>query len=880
MKRIPELLAPAGSFQALKAAVAAGADAVYLSGKRFGARKFAENFDETALAAAIDYAHLRGVKVYVTVNTLIREKELHDAADYLLRLYEMGADAVLIQDLGLAHLAACALPGLEKHASTQMTIHNRPGLLWAAMAGFKRAVLAREVSLTEIEDLKEDMKREKIRDAKRKRERREEEEREKDAECRAESKEDLLHSIGQEVFVHGALCYSYSGQCLLSSAIGGRSGNRGMCAQPCRKPYVLLKGEKDEFGRPRVLSAQPLAERFLISTRDLCVYRHLDRIVGSPVTSLKIEGRMKSPEYVAIVVSIYRRALDAISRGHWSPCTEDERDLALAFNRDFTEGHLLGARDVMGRDMSDNRGLFIGSVSSYDTERGEAAVRLSGKLSAEKGDGLVFLASGQEVGLVVQSAQQKDGLLRLKTPERIRPGAKVFLTGSSALSKKAEQIMATERKATKIDIFLTWQEGRPKAEARLKGGQRVQVMGSTIMEKARSQPTARQQIESQMRRTGGTPFVVDRVEMDYSEDLFAPLGALNQLRRDLLEKVELTILEESRPRQEAVNKARLAVEETLSSIRSRPSANVGSRASCLSLAVYADSLETVQGAISAGCRRIYFEPAIWQKSREGRAAWIEKAAEMMAAAREICGQAELFWKWPKIAGSKFFPAAISRLNGMKIDGVMVENLGGLQALQEAGSAHQPLRLAGASGLNICNHLAAAALFPQVERLTLSAELSARQIQELASWKAGPALELVVQGNLEVMVAEDCIPGRVKGGYDPGLFWGLQDMRRVFPLRQDEENRTHIYNSAETCLLDLMPQVFAAGLEGVAVDARGKTELYARRMAESYEKAIQLTAKGGTGLAEELEQLKEEIRPLTLGGITYGHFVKGLKDELS
>ena len=419
MKKLPELLAPAGSPEALEAAIAAGADAVYLSGKRFGARKFAANFDEQALAQAIDYAHLRGVKVYVTVNTLIREPELSDVAEYLLRLYEMGTDAVLLQDLGAALLARRIVPELEKHASTQMTIHNREGALWANHAGFKRVVLAREVNLDEIKEMK---------------------------------KETAAQGIGLEVFVHGALCYSYSGQCLLSSAIGGRSGNRGMCAQPCRKSYVLLRGEKDRYGRPTSLAAQPQRERFLISTRDLCVYRHLDRIVRSPVESLKIEGRMKSPEYVAIVTSIYRRALDAIAKGKWSPTTEDERDLALAFNRDFTEGHLLGARDVMGREMSDNRGVLIGSVASFDVQRGEAAVRLSGPLCPEKGDGLVFLAPGQEMGLVVQKVVQKDGLLRLMTPERVRPGTKVYLTGSTALAKKAQEIIASAKTEIALDL--------------------------------------------------------------------------------------------------------------------------------------------------------------------------------------------------------------------------------------------------------------------------------------------------------------------------------------------------------------------------------------------------------------------------------------------
>ena len=401
--RLPELLAPAGSKQGLKAAVAAGADAVYLGGKRFGARKFASNFDLPDLARAVDYAHLRGVKVYVTVNTLIREDEIPDLAEYLVRLYEMGADAVLLQDLGAALLARSIVPELERHASTQMTIHNSQGVKWAGEAGFSRAVLAREVGLEQIKEM---------------------------------AREGGPGNVGLEVFVHGALCYSYSGQCLLSSAIGGRSGNRGMCAQPCRKPYILLSGQKDGYGRPAGLSARPLPEKFLLSTRDLCVYRHLKEIVRSPVASLKVEGRMKSPEYVAIVTSIYRKALDGIARGDWSPSQEDEMELALAFNRSFTRGHLLGESDVMGREMSDNRGVLIGSVSSFDAGKSEAAVRLSGALVPERGDGLVFQSPGQEVGLVVQRAETRDGLLRLKMNERVRPGARVYLTGSTALAQE------------------------------------------------------------------------------------------------------------------------------------------------------------------------------------------------------------------------------------------------------------------------------------------------------------------------------------------------------------------------------------------------------------------------------------------------------------
>ena len=539
MRRVPELLAPAGTPEALEAACAAGADAVYLGASRFSARATA-GFDEKALVAAIDFAHSRDVRVYVALNTLIAEEELPSVADELVTVYSAGADALLVQDPGVASLARELVPALPLHASTQMTIHSSDGARAAMDMGCSRVVLARELSLPEIEAIAAD-----------------------------------VPGIELEVFAHGALCYGWSGQCLFSSAIGGRSGNRGRCAQPCRKPYVLLKGERDEYGRPKNLVAVPIKEKFLISTRDLSTYRNLDRIVRSPVQSLKIEGRMKSPEYVAIVTSIYRKALDAISRGSWSPSRDDELDLALAFNRDFTEGYLLGAKDVMGRQMSDNQGVFIGSVAAFDVLRGEAAVRLSGTVVPEQGDGLVFHWPGQEMGLVVQRPNYKDGLLRLRTPERVRPGAKVYLTGSTALSRKAQKIMSDAKIKVPIDLYIGWEDGVPLVDAWPKsdaGDLHVRVRAGFKMQNAVKCPTTAQQIEAQLRRTGRTPFVIRDLEMDYPGGLFAPLGALNQLRREIIASVEQALLEARRPDKEKIARA----QRCLDGLRDRKSTRLNS----------------------------------------------------------------------------------------------------------------------------------------------------------------------------------------------------------------------------------------------------------------------------------------------------------------
>lgn len=818
---------------------------MYLSGKRFGARRFAPNFDHASLAEAIDYAHLRGVNVYVTVNTLVREDELLDLAEYLIELYELGADAILLQDLGAAALASELVPDLERHASTQMTIHNLPGFLYAAQAGFKRVVLAREVSLEEI---------------------------------KAWGAETGKSGLGLEVFVHGALCYSYSGQCLLSSAIGGRSGNRGMCAQPCRKSYLLVHGPVDGWGRPFNLEAQMGMESFILSTRDLSVYRHLDSIVRSPVQSLKIEGRMKSPQYVAIVVSIYRRALDGIARGTWSPSEEDERDLALAFNRDFTEGHLLGAKDIMGRRMSDNRGVLIGSVASYDPRRGEAEVRLCSPLRPERGDGLVFRYRGQEWGLVVQKVMERDGLVWLSIKDKVPLGAEVFLTSSSALSRRAEEIAARERVSIPVDIRITWKDGFPMAEGWLDSGEWASARGQVRMVEAKNRPLTCEQIESQMRRTGGTIFVVRKVEMDYPGGLFSPPGALNQLRRDLLAGLKRAVLEGRRPPAGRIAEAR----DRLQKLK-LPAGATRVIGQAPALSVYADRLDILKGAMEGGSHRIYFEPATWagRKDQDRR----EMILTDLQQAKDICGKAELIWKWPKITRDNFLDLALPLLSQVQVDGIMVENVGPAWAIHQRAPK---MPLYGGSGLNICNHLTVQALAPHFSWLVLSPELSSRQLKDAAfaalrtqpDGSRRPNLELMVQGSLEVMVAEDSIP-HLDEGRRSGEFWGLQDAKHTFPIRLDDEGRTHVFNSIETCLIDLMPEIFRIGLEGVSIDARGRTESYAREVAGAYNKAIELTEKmkaaDPVSLKQGLLDLKERILPLARGGITHGHFLRGLKD---
>ncbi|MGI6113521.1 MAG: peptidase U32 family protein, partial [Mahellales bacterium] len=353
-----ELLAPAGSKEALHAAIKGGADAVYLGGTRFSARQYAKNFDNRQLEESTDYCHRFGVKIYVTVNTLLSNDELEEAADFIGQIHRMGVDGVIIQDLGLLHIIRQAFPGMAVHASTQMTTHNTQGVKALEEMGFKRVVLARELSIEEITRIA------------------------------AET------GIELEVFVHGALCLCYSGQCLMSSLIGGRSGNRGCCAQPCRMAYTLMDREGNKV---------KTQGRYLLSARDICTLSCLAGFKRAGVTSLKIEGRMKKPEYVSLVTSAYRKAIDSLDEA--TNMQDDMDKLMLAYNRGgFWPGYAFdnNIKQLIAPEKPDNWGLYIGRVKRYDGKTGRLVLKLAGDIKL--GDGIeIWQDSGNSTGMVIKS---------------------------------------------------------------------------------------------------------------------------------------------------------------------------------------------------------------------------------------------------------------------------------------------------------------------------------------------------------------------------------------------------------------------------------------------------------------------------------------------
>jgi putative protease len=871
LARLPELLAPAGSMDALRAAVACGADAVYLGGKKFSARQYAGNFNDREMEEAVDFAHGRGVRIYAAVNTLLYDRELPDAARYLIFLRSIGVDAVLVQDAGLAALAREVVPGLPLHASTQMTIHNRAGLEWAARTGLKRVVLARELSLEVVE---------------------------------AMGKRAKELGIGLEIFVHGALCYSYSGQCLLSSAIGGRSGNRGRCAQPCRKPYSLVRGDADEYGRLRRAAPVPLGDQYLLSTKDLSLYPYLDRVVLAPVVALKIEGRMRSPEYVATVTGIYRKALDAIAAGAWAPAPADEEALALTFNRGFTGGCLCEGREgIMGRDAPDHRGILVGVVESLDQRSGSIAIRLTSSTIPEKGDGLVFRMPGRDggdLGMVLRTTPSIDsGILWMKTELEVQPGSRVFITRRARLARGGGCPPAGTPTSPgyriRIDLaFRIGEDGRPVLEGSVhRAGVPTMVIrreADFTIEPAREHELAGAEIEEILFRSGEAPYRIGKVSVDWPSGSYARKGDIGRMRRDLLTDVERSLILEGRPGPGEVREAGLRLERALGSKRLSDSLSRPQKTAAQSIILLTDTLDGLAEIVTEGSGYLALEPSL-QEEDPGKTAESGTCGNADAVIRDAAEIARdslwtLIWKCPRITSDSWMEAAqdILRREDMKdLPGLMVEGPGAAVA---ADAAFPGLPLHGGAGLNVWNARTVQVLSPAFQSLTLSPELSYEDLKDLVTRARSPGrhplLGFPVEGNLEVMVSEDRLAGllprrRVRGRGRQSI--GLRDgTARIFPVEADACGRTRILNSVETCLIDQLPSLGSLGIDLLVIDARGRGARYGREMASIYREGISLVESGEDGISRGLGDLREECRRRARGGITHGSFLRGLREE--
>lgn len=522
----PEVLAPAGSMDALRAAVQAGADAVYLGGSQFGARAYADNFTEASLIEAIEYAHIYGVKVYLTVNTLFRNEELLQLYDYLAPFYEAGLDAVIVQDFGAMKKIAEWFPKLPIHASTQMTVTTPYAYELLQRYGVTRVVPARELSMEEIAALKQGG-----------------------------------HVPEVEVFVQGALCYCYSGQCLMSSFLGGRSGNRGRCAQPCRLPYEVSS-----------LDGETIRTKgsYLLSPKDLCGLEAVPDLIEAGVDSFKIEGRMKKPEYVAATTRGYRKIVDACMNGTYSKKLVESvrKEMAEIFNRGgFTNGYYNknNGEDMMSVNTPGHCGVAVGKV--MDVQKNQAKISLIQSVHA--GDILVIGNGDRAMTLTCNKEEKQGNTIMLNVPkskERLQ-GRMVMRMLHYPLMQELQRYI-TEERIIGIGGRMTLRAGE-LASLTVSCEERdvmVTVEGDPV-EKASAKPIAQETVKDKITQTGGTRYRFDDFVIEMEDDVFYPMKALKELRRLAIGRLEEEIQNKSRRSFERLTKEQIEMQLRMSKQR-------------------------------------------------------------------------------------------------------------------------------------------------------------------------------------------------------------------------------------------------------------------------------------------------------------------------
>lgn len=820
IKKTVELLAPAGSWEALEAAVNAGADAVYMGGRAFGARAYASNFDREEMRKAVYFAHMHRVRIYITVNTLVDDSELEELASYLIFLNNIDVDGIIVQDFGVVELARRLVPELPLHASTQMTVTNSAGVDFAIASGMERSVLARELSLKEIK-----------------------------AACAKD------HEI--EVFIHGALCICYSGQCLMSSLIGGRSGNRGKCAQPCRLPYKLVN-EKNENVLQNIDAGQ-----YLLSPKDMNTLEILPQLIEAGVTSYKIEGRMKRPEYVAVVVDAYRRAIDSYFSGNYFVPEQDFSNIEQIFNRDFTTAYMLQrpGRNMMSDRRPNNRGVLVGRVAKLE-KNNQALIKLEKELHIN--DGLEFWVSvGGRVGTTV-SAMTRGGervdeaypgdQVLIDVPKGVRLNDRVFRTLDNRLMQYAGKFFGPDAKRRiPVKARVTAFSGQPLT-VELTDDEGNSGIGETefIVETARKRPLIEEVVRQQLDRLGTTEYTLTELIFEHDDNVMVPLSEMNEARRLACEKLDF---------------ARLSVFTLPRSLVSpgivvdiRKKVQNSSVSATEIITVHCDSLAKVEAALQAGAERILFGGDVFT----GKALSYDDYRKALALTRS--GKREFAVATPRIIKEEqlaYFKKLFVFLDEIGIDYLYINNL----SLWPLAVAQGKFKLVADMSLNIFNS-GALAFWQQQSACAaiLSPELTMTQIGELAASTDLP-LECIVQGHLEMMVSEYCVGGSFLGEVDKGncnfncrenLY--LEDRKEAkFPLVMDQFCKMHVLNAYELSLIAGVRQLLGLGISSLRIDARTYDEKKIREIVSFYKKVV-------GGAVENVENPPNTTR---------GHYFRGV-----
>lgn len=705
----PELLAPAGSWDCVKAAVENGADAIYFGLEQFNARMRAQNFTEADLPELMAFLHRRGVKGYVTLNTLVFPQELRDADRYLRTIITAGVDAAIVQDVGICRLIRHLSPDFPIHASTQMTVTSAAGVEFARNLGCQLVVLARECSVAQIDKIQRQMG-------------------------------DRGVSLPLEVFVHGALCVAYSGQCLTSESLGGRSANRGECAQACRMPYELIvDGKTVDLGD----------RQYLLSPQDLAGLDVLPELVKAGVSCLKIEGRLKTAEYVANVTRVYRQALDRVMAqvdATETVAQQERYNLEMAFSRGLYSGWFRGInnQELVHARFGKKRGVELGEVIRIGNE--QVTIRLAIVACAiQPGDGVVFDSGhperGEEGGRIYEvqrhgtevSLSFGRGDLDLR---RVQVGDKVWKTSDPALTRQVRQSFAGDKPQFQrpIAIELDGQVDRPLlAIARDELGHRVCIESAMPLVAAETQPLTTERLQSQFDRLGNTPFYLASLQNRLSDAVMLPVSELNRMRRELVAQLEAL---RTQPQRWQLH-GEATLQELLPKLGERPAVNSPNLSP--NLIVLVRHLNQLQAALDAGIETLYCE---FEDPRGYR--------EAVRRVRQANPSATIWLAPPRITKPQE-NYILQQVRSAQADGYLVRNYDHLEFFQGD-------RCVGDFSLNVANPLSADYFKRQfgLERLTASYDLNIQQLEDLLLGCPPNWFEVTIHQHMPMFHMEHCV----------------------------------------------------------------------------------------------------------------------------
>ena len=808
---IMELLAPAGTMENFMAALESGADAIYLGGKVFNARAHAANFGIDELREAVRLAHILDVSVYVTVNILIGDTELKDLKQYIKDLDSIGVDAIIVQDLAVAEIAKRVAPNIHLHGSTQMTAATLDAVRFYESLGFTRVVLARELSLKEIQHICKH--------------------------CKAEI----------EVFVHGALCVCYSGQCLMSSFIGGRSGNRGACAQPCRLPYELLdsKGE----------SVLPKHEAYLLSPKDLNYSEHMNELVAAGVTSFKVEGRMKKVSYVRQVIGTYREILDEAS------IHENQRKaLASGFNRGFSTAYL---EDTVGRQMMtvvapNHQGKPIGE--SY-TKKGEVYLSLTEPI--EQGSLVKILQSNGSVTYYTVDDEWtcvSDTLYKGRPAEGLAVG-QLYLA-STPKNTKSRGLQEFTRKydmSVYLSVGSNGETNYTELTAILDSGLSVIVTNEYVPAIANKVPTSLEKVTEQLGRLGNTLFRLSYVDIPDGPYMW-PASVLNALRRDAVTALETALITHH-------VESWQALQVTGDVDYDFKAQHELSYDTCPMISARVDEIEGVKAAISGGAQKIVFGGDRLSRTPYALSVY-DEVARLCAQSDVICTFAT-----PRVVKDDEVEAYKHTLEAIvqaHLDSISIHVPQALLWLRELGYTGA---IEADTGLNIFN-TPTLHFWEQlhISCVNPSQELTLKQITELAKHSHVP-IETMIHGYTEMMISEYCaIASFVGTGSKVNCpmpcvkeSYSLKDRKgEIFPIRTDPYCRMHIMNSHEMDMRAYVPMLLQKGISILRVDGRHMKPSYVKDIVSQY-----------VGIATGTMEAPPKKIDSQGESITRGHYFRGI-----